>query len=260
LSSGISSPTGDNLFGAYAAVTHFGNTWNDLAPKQGGSYALLATGYATGTNHSSNLSGGGSQNDPFSSGGNARDVVELHVTLTAPPGATGFSIEFVFFSVEYDYYVGDVYNDKFYIIMNGPVTTGGQDQVINYTDCRNPSDYYDLTGDDCSLESGYCCFIAINTALSECCWYNGCPNGTWTTSISGTGFSCPSSWWSDGSNDGSSTGWLRTTWPVAPNEVFSLTFHVHDTSDAIYDSEVILDNFRWEFGEIEGGTGISTGD
>ena len=41
-------------------------------------------------------------------------------------------------------------------------------------------------------------------------------------------------------------------------ETFSLTFHVHDTSDSIYDSEVILDNFRWEFGEIDSGTGISS--
>jgi hypothetical protein len=44
---------------------------------------------------------------------------------------------------------------------------------------------------------------------------------------------------------GSSTGWLSTSWAIKPNETFELVFHIHDTSDGIYDSEVILDNFQW---------------
>jgi hypothetical protein len=42
---------------------------------------------------------------------------------------------------------------------------------------------------------------------------------------------------------GSSTGWLYTEWPIEPNEEFTITFHIHDTADAILDSEVILDRF-----------------
>ena len=185
------------------------------------------------------------------------DANELSVELTTPLGAKGFSLEYVFFSEEFDDYVGSSYNDKFYIVMNGPLTTNGLDKVINFTDCRNPASYYDLNGADCPLESGYCCYIAINTALSECCWYNGCPNGTWTTDIGGTGFECANSEWADNQYTGSSTGWLTTTWTSEPGETFTLKFHVHDTGDSVWDSEVLLDNFRWEFEEVTPGTGIS---
>lgn len=105
-----------------------------------------------------------------------------------------------------------------------------------------------------SLASGYCCYIAINTALSECCWYDGCPDGTWTTDISGTGYSCAALAFLDGDSTGSSTGWLTTSWPIQPEEVFSLTFHVHDTGDGAFDSEVILDNFRWHSDPTTPGT------
>lgn len=240
-----SSSTGDSLGGALTAVTHFGSSGNDLQSKKNGAYTLVASGPATGTNHSVDLSGGGAGTDPYSSSDSIYDVVEYEVVLQAPTNAQGFSIDYVFFSEEYDDYVGTTFNDKFYLILNAPKTTGGQNKVINFTDCRDPGDYWDLTGADCPLASGYCCYIAINTALSECCWYNGCPYGKWTTDISGTGFTCASSSSQDSDDWGSSTGWLTTSWTIEPKETFKLTFHVHDTGDGIFDSEVILDNFRW---------------
>lgn len=239
------SSTGDHISGALVAVNHFGSGPNDLQPRMGNSYTLMASGLATGTNHSVDLPNGSWGTDPYSSSDDIYDVVEYEVILQAPTNAQGFSIDYVFFSEEYDDFVGTIYNDKFYIILNGPKTTGGQNKVINFTDCREPWDYWDLTGADCPLTSGYCCYIAINTALSECCWYNGCPDGPWTTDISGTGFTCADSYGSDSDDWGSSTGWLTTSWTIVPEETFKLTFHIHDTGDGIYDSEVILDNFRW---------------
>jgi hypothetical protein len=244
-SQNISSPTGDDLSQAWTAVSHFGSAGNDLAPKAGKSYALFASGPATGTSHSTDMSSGSSSTDTFSESSPIYDVVEWKVNFQAPMNAKGFSIDYVFFSEEYDDYVGTQFNDKFYILMDAPKTTKGQLKVINFTDCRNPSDYYDLSGSECPLQSGYCCYIAINTALSECCWYEGCPKGKWKTDISGTGFTCASSEFMDSSSYGSSTGWLTTSWTIEPGESFSLTFHIHDTGDGIFDSEVILDNFRW---------------
>jgi hypothetical protein len=117
------------------------------------------------------------------------------------------------------------------------------------------SGYYDFIDPVCSDHPyDHCCYIAINTALSECCWYAGCPSGYWTTDIGGTGFSCASSSSSDTSGTGSSTGWLTTTWTIEPQETFDLTFHVHDTGDGIYDSEVILDNFTWYATPVSPGT------
>ena len=109
-------------------------------------------------------------------------------------------------------------------------------------------------GEGCPLASGYCCYIAINSALSECCWLDGCPGGFWTTDISGTGFGCAPDQISDTGAYGSSTGWLTTSWSIEPGESFDLTFHIHDTSDQIMDSEVLLDNFQWHTSTVLLGT------
>jgi hypothetical protein len=230
ISANFFSPTGDNISSAWAAVSHFGNPGNDLAPFGGNSYGLLATGPATGTSHSSDLSGGGGTSDPYSSDGyTTHDNVEFKVVMKAPTNALGFSIDYIFFSEEYEEYIGSSFNDKFYIVLKAPQTTGNQNKVINTTSCSSPNSYYDF------IENGEKkCYIAINTAFSEPC-------GNVQTNISGTGYECGP----PDSAHGSSTGWLVTSHEIKGGEQFELTFHIHDTSDGIFDSEVILDNFHW---------------
>jgi hypothetical protein len=174
--------------------------------------------------------------------------MEWQLILRAPPEAKAFRFKYVFFSEEYDDYIGSSVNDKFYVILEAGSTNGGMPKVINFTECRNPAQYYDFIcqpGDTSCDEGEEYCYIAINSALSECCWYNGCPLGTWTTDIGGTGFECAPDEYSDSSNYGSSTGWLQTSWPITGDEMFALTFHIHDTGDGIFDSEVILDSFEF---------------
>ncbi len=230
ISANFSSPTGDNVNSAWEAVSHFGNAGNDLAPYGGNSYGLLATGPATGTSHSSDLSGGGGIPDPYSNDGyTTHDNVEFKVVMKAPTNALGFSIDYIFFSEEYEEYIGTSFNDKFYMILKAPVTTGNSNKVVNTTSCSNPNSYYDF------IENGEKkCYIAINTAFSEPC-------SNPKTNISGTGYECGS----PDSAHGSSTGWLVTSHEIQGGEQFELTFHIHDTSDGIFDSEVILDNFHW---------------
>ncbi|MFT7623427.1 MAG: hypothetical protein ACI9WU_002610 [Myxococcota bacterium] len=238
----IQSPSGSSTNTAVAVVNHFGFPTNDLAPFGPPAYVLLASGNATGTSHSGGL-GGVSIPDPFASDGfNTNDNVEIKVTLKAPSGAKGFTIDYIFFSEEYEEFIGSSFNDKFYIILNAPVTTGGQDVIINFAACSNPAAYTDFTQDGQAW-----CYIAINTSFSESCAFPA-------TNIDGTGFGCPLFGGVDTSSTGSSTGWLQTTWPIASDELFTITFHVHDASDSIYDSEVILDNFRWEADVVIGGT------
>jgi len=247
------SPTGSTLAGTAEGVAHFGTQSNDLAPLLNGSYALMATGPAMGTSHSVNV-GGGSIADPFSNDGYPiYNAFEWKLQLKAPAGAHGFQVHYVFFSEEYDEFISTSFNDKFYIFLEAGSTNGGTNTVINYTDCRDPDSYTDFTGPNCDTTSGYCCYVAINTSLSECCWYDGCLGGTWTTDISGTGYSCANGQGADSSSTGSSTGWLKTEWPISPGEEFTLTFHIHDTSDGIYDSEVILDKVLF-VGTVEQGT------
>ena len=237
----VGSPDGSSYNQAYEVVDHFGNKTNDLAPFGPPSYVLLASGPATGTQHSTDIGGGFGAGipDPFSKDGySTYNNVEITMKLKAPPGAKGFSIDYIYMSEEYEEFIGSSFNDKFYIILTAPQTTGNAPTVINFTNCSDPGGYFDFEKDGKKW-----CYIAINTAFSEPC-------NAVVTDISGTGFECGPG----GSSNGSSTGWLQTTWPIESEEEFTLVFHIHDTSDGIYDSEVILDNFVWEADTVEGGT------
>ena len=256
ISSNYTSPTKSTTANTFAAVKRFGDGKNDLKPHTNGSYAIMATGPAKGTGHSQDMGGHGLK-DPYAKGHSTmHNAMEWKVKLKAPAGANGFRFRSVFFSQEYDEYVGSNFNDKFYVVIESGSTNGGKPTVINYTDCRDPKQHYDFV---CSPGMQFCnpraryCYIAINTAASECCWLNGCPNGTATTDISGTGFSCANSQGGDSDSTGSSTGWLMTEWPIEPGETFTLTFHLHDTGDGVYDSEVILDGFEF-LGSVTPGT------
>jgi hypothetical protein len=101
-------------------------------------------------------------------------------------------------------------------------------------------------GDAACDEGQKYCYIAVNSAFSDCCWYNGCAgfDPATATDIAGTGFECAADG-ADGFANGSSTGWLQTSWPIVGGETFALTFHIHDTNDGVWDSEVILDAFEF---------------
>jgi hypothetical protein len=130
-------------------------------------------------------------------------------------------------------------------------TNDGDATVINFTDCREPDTYWDFvceSDDEACDEGEKYCYIAINSAFSDCCWFNGCPDGfsfDIGTDIAGTGFECATNESADSAMTGSSTGWLQTSWPIEGGEIFSITFHIHDTSDAVWDSEVIIDSFQF---------------
>jgi hypothetical protein len=213
--------------------------------------------------HSSSM-GGEPWEDPYANDlyadTPAYDVMNWEMILTAPGGAHGFSFVYVYLSEEYDDYIGTSCNDKFYVFIEAGSTNDGNKTIINFTDCREPDSYNDFT---CPDDAEWCepgepyCYIAINSALSDCCWYNGCPDGySWDvgTDISGTGFECATDMYSDSSSYGSSTGWLKTTWPIDPGETFKLTFHIMDVCDGIFDSEVLLDSFHFLGEYTEGGT------
>ncbi len=58
--------------------------------------------------------------------------------------------------------------------------------------------------------------------------------------LTGTGFA----------SEGGGTGWLTTTAPLIGGEVATLVFSIGDVSDGIYDSAVVIDNFRWVYSEV----------
>jgi hypothetical protein len=243
--SAVNALDGCTLADMCMGMEHFGNNTNDLAPKLNDTYALMVAGDADAAPHSTPCSTAG-VSDPWGGTDIILDGIDFSITMTAPELAEAIRFKFVFFSVEYEEYIGDTYNDKFYAVLQAPTTTEGEPTIINYTECRDYAEYYDFDDSEgCDSASTYCCYIGINSSQSECCWYEGCPLGTAETDISGTGFQCAPDMTSDNWWFGSSSGWMQTSWPIEGGETFTLTFHVHDTSDAVYDSGVLIDAFEF---------------
>lgn len=134
------------------------------------------------------------------------DVHQVAIRMQAPPGTRSFSFDFNYFSAEYPEFLNQDYNDTFYAILEAPSTNNGKSTNISF-DPRRRS----IEVDNNYFENAF----------------HPIPN-------TGTGFD----------RDGS-TGWLRTSWPIEGGETFTLTFSIHDEGDGIYDSLVILDNFRF---------------
>jgi len=131
--------------------------------------------------------------------------------------AHGFSFDFLYASTEYPEWVGYSYNDAFYAILQAASTNGGATTNIAFD--QSPAHEE----------------ICVNSAFFE---------DPPETNLEGTNFG-----WDPFISEhiGGSTGWYRTEWPIEPNETFFLTFSIHDESDGIFDSLVIIDNFRWLF-------------
>ncbi|MBN2361409.1 MAG: VWA domain-containing protein [Deltaproteobacteria bacterium] len=143
------------------------------------------------------------------------DLHQVVLDLTAPPDARSFSFDFNYFSAEYPEFVNQSYNDTFYAILEAPSTNGGKSTNISFDPNHNA-----IEVDNNYFESPF----------------HPIPN-------THTGFD----------RDGS-TGWLRTSWPIQANEEFSLTFSIHDEGDGIYDSVVLIDNFRFHDFDAVGNT------
>ena len=82
--------------------------------------------------------------------------------------------------------------------------------------------------------------VSVNIALFEVC--EGCALGT--DELIGTGFDTLGG----GVGDSGATGWLVSTAPID-------RFAIWDTTDANFDSTVIIDNFQW----IADGGSVSVG-
>jgi hypothetical protein len=47
------------------------------------------------------------------------------------------------------------------------------------------------------------------------------------------------------SKDHGSTSWYRTTAPIAPHGEITLRWTVYDSSDGIFDTTTLVDNWQW---------------
>ena len=197
----------------------------DHSPGLGDTAMLqLSTGVA---NKTGNQQQGENQNtngaDPDSTvNGNVYDLCGFTATLTAPPTAKGFAFDFIFFSAEYPEWVGTQFNDTFNAMLSSTVY---DNQNVAFDSQLHP--------------------ISINVAFFTICDGDGCTQPE--SLLAGTGYD-------DGV--GGSTGWLTTTVPIIAGETFTLRLVIYDEGDHIYDSDVLINNFRWV--EVLSGTGPVT--
>lgn len=143
------------------------------------------------------------------------NLSQTTVTLSAPPWARSFSFDYKFFSAEYPLMVNAGHNDTFYAILEAPSTNNGAKTNIAFDGRGN--------------------IVAVDSAHFEGNYH--------PLSNEGTGF-----------DNGGSTPWIRSSWPIKGGEQFKLTFSIHDEEDGVNSSMVILDNFKFRRFESVGST------
>lgn len=196
---------------------------------------------------------------PNPSGGTtANDPVMLTVTVRVPTNAKSFAVSSNFFSAEYPEWVCTEYNDFFVTLLDSSFVPG-PGQVANPAD-KNLA-FYPVGNNKYP--------VGVNLAHGNTGLFSQCLNGTvgcsgsnqtttnkcvGTTQLAGTGFQIASSGCGTNNLVGGGTGWLITNGNVAPGETITLRFAVWDTSDHIYDSLVLLDNFQWSLDASTPGT------
>ncbi len=160
---------------------------------------------------------------------NVHDYIEFKLTLHVPTNAKSFSFDFNFFSAEYPEFVGSQYNDKFLVLLDSQAFGQGN---ISFDPNQNP--------------------INVNSAFFQVCdsaqvcmgmMQNTCSQNA--NELDGTGYEMTAPPPHDTHRVGGATGWLTTTSPVKPGETATLRFILFDEGDHLFDSAVLIDNFRW---------------
>lgn len=242
----------DNRFGDRLAVLSTGRAADNAGDVNPG-FAAFQAGQSMGTSsgfpadwyaaNGSSLPNAPGCVEPID--GNAQDPIMLTLRIRVPTNANSFSVDMFFFSAEYPEYVCTAFNDFF-------VT------LVDSTDPGNPADGNIAIYDDGvqSWPVGVNILAAANGLFTACtdgtisdCGtpenYAGCVSNA---ELSGTGFDLPGQVTYNCDYDGEAgggTGWLTMSGNVTPGETMEIRFAIWDTSDELFDSLVLLDNWQW---------------
>jgi hypothetical protein len=142
-------------------------------------------------------------------GEEANDLMTMSFSVDTPGGTNGWELDFVYFSAEFPEYVDSTFNDIFAVWVDSP----------------------DYTGNMCFVNNEPCTVTALDSAADT---FTGVDN-VGHPSLAGTGFQ----------GYGQTTGQYTILGPATPNSQLDLTFALFDMADTIYDTNVMLDNWRW---------------
>lgn len=232
------------------AADDAGDTMPGFAPYQGGvdlgeSSAVPAGWFAANGNSLPNAPG-----CPNASNTTAFNPVNLHLRMRAPTNANSFSVQMFFYSAEYPEYVCTAFNDFFVTLVDSADPENPADQNIAIYDDGGST--WPVGINLVSAADGL--FTACeNGGIAQCGSggsYNGCSG---TTELDGTGFDRTASACGHSGRAGGGTGWLTLSGNVEPGEIFDVRFIIWDTSDAVWDSTVLLDDWVWSVDASEPG-------
>ena len=242
----------------HALMTKFGDV---IVPREGKKMALMSTGFAQEFDGAPGADFDGVEWEDIADGTNGlppgfpksakgcpqdkntRDVIALHLELKAPKNSSGFAFDFDFYTAEWPQYICNKYNDTFIAYLTAASFKGGAGDNVSF----------DALGNPVSVNNGFFdrCVPGIP---SSCLKNNKCLAGP--SELEGTGFGIredlflPACGTTVNATKGGATGWLVSTAPIGAEEQFTVDFILSDTSDAILDSSILLDNFRWVLGNV----------
>lgn len=167
------------------------------------------------------------------------DSCGLKLKVRAPTNAHSFSYNFNFFTSEYPEYLCTAFNDAFVAYYYGELNTRAN-KNISFDSAGNP--------------------VSVNNGFFSVPGWPPLRAGT-HPKLNGSGFDgvCPNNpggTYRLSSICGGSTDWLITSAPVRPGEEFELHFSIWDTGDHVWDSTVLIDNFRWSSASASIVTGV----
>lgn len=206
-------------------------------------------------------------------GSTANDPVMLELEIRAPTNAKSFSFSMNFMSSEYPEWTCSLFNDFFVVLLDstfaGTPANPADKNLAIYTSAANQVFPVGVnlasgnTGLFTQCKNGPIgCTANQNSNLTVAGTINTCMN---TNELANTGFDItnpgPNSFSTGfdgfcGANNtlGGGTGWLTTSGNIVGGEIFKLRIAIWDTSDGIYDSLAIVDNFQWSVEASEPGT------
>ena len=149
--------------------------------------------------------------------GTPHDDAALLVTLRAPWYARGFSFDFKYYTTNYPNFLCSSFDDWFVAILS-PFPDGSLDGNIALDAGGNPIRSNDATLQVCATNPGAACY--------------SCALGN--AELQGTGF-----------ENNAASPWLIAGAAVKGGAEITLRFAIYDSGDGIFDSTVLLDNFRW---------------
>jgi hypothetical protein len=174
------------------------------------------------------------------------DVIDVKLTLKAPPNAKGISFDHDFWAADWPVYTCTMYNDAFVAYLHAQGFNGGKADNVAFDPAGAPMGVNTTFFNRCTPNSPIGCDIGDPTDAAKP-GISTCTSGE--AELSGTGYGTPEQGCeldaSAKQSGGGATGWLTTVAPVNPGETFTLELFVWDAYDAAIDSTVILDHFHW---------------